>query len=70
MKRWFLLSFLLLAGLAIAAYPHLHRKLRRFQNHRAAEATTAQITPQLRDGDLLSTVQPTQSASPLPRPTD
>jgi len=52
MKRW-LLPFLLLATLAIAAYPRLHKRLLRFQSHRAAEAATAQIAPQLRDGDLI-----------------
>ena len=52
MKRW-LLPFLLLATLAIAAYPRLHHHLLRFQNHRAAEAATAQIATQLRDGDLI-----------------
>ena len=49
MKRWLLLPFPLLAGLAIAAYP----RLLRFQNHRTAEAPTAQIASQLRDGDLI-----------------
>ncbi|WP_200875628.1 YiiX/YebB-like N1pC/P60 family cysteine hydrolase [Hymenobacter sp. IS2118] len=44
---------LLFAGFAIAAYPRLHRKLLRDQSHRAAEAATAQIVPQLRDGDLI-----------------
>lgn len=53
MKRWLLLPFLLLAALAIAAYLRLHRKLLRFQSHRAAEATTAQMAPQLRNGDLI-----------------
>ena len=53
MKRWLLLPFVLLTCLALAAYPRLHRPLLRFQSHRAAEATTAQITPQLRDGDLI-----------------
>lgn len=52
MKRW-LLPFLLLAALSIAAYPRLHKRLLRFQSHRAAEAATAQIAPQLRDGDLI-----------------
>ena len=52
MKRW-LLPFLLLAGLGLAAYPRLHRRLLRYQSHRAAEATTASVAPQLRDGDLI-----------------
>ncbi len=52
MNRW-LLPFLLLAGLAFAAYPRMHRKLLRFQSHRTAEAATAQIAPELRDGDLI-----------------
>ncbi len=52
MKRW-LLPVLLLVALALAAYPRLHRRLFRFQSHRAAEAATAQITPQLHDGDLI-----------------
>ena len=52
MIRW-LLSFVLLATLVIVAYPRLHQRLLRFQSHRAAEATTAQIAPQLRDGDLI-----------------
>ncbi|WP_216689259.1 YiiX family permuted papain-like enzyme [Hymenobacter siberiensis] len=53
MKRWLLLPFLLLTALAIAAYPRLHRRLLRYQSHRAAEAATTQIAPQLRDGDLI-----------------
>ena len=52
MNRW-LLPALLLAALALAAYPRLHRRLLRYQSHRAAETATAQITPQLRDGDLI-----------------
>ncbi|MFC6225391.1 YiiX family permuted papain-like enzyme [Hymenobacter artigasi] len=52
MTRW-LLPFLLPATVAIAAYPRLHRRLLRYQSHRAAEAATAQIAPQLRDGDLI-----------------
>ena len=51
MKRWLLLSAFLLA--ALAAYPRLHRKLLRYQSHRAAEAATDQIATQLRDGDLI-----------------
>ncbi|GAA4052679.1 YiiX family permuted papain-like enzyme [Hymenobacter glaciei] len=53
MKRWLLLPFLLLTGLTIAAYPRLHRKLLRYQSHRAAEDAIAQIAPQLHDGDLI-----------------
>ena len=53
MNRWLPLPFLLLAALAIAAYPRLHRRLLRYQSHRAAAAATAQIEPQLRDGDLI-----------------
>ena len=53
MKRGPFLSALLLAALAAFAYPRLHRKLLRFQSHRAAEATTAALGPQLRDGDLI-----------------
>ena len=53
MNRWLLLPFLLLAALTLAAYPRLHRKLLRYQSHRAAEVATAQIAPQLRDGDLI-----------------
>ena len=53
MNRWLLLPFLLLAALAFAAYPRLHRKLLRYQSHRAAAAATAQIMPQLREGDLI-----------------
>ncbi len=53
MNRWLLLPALLLAALVIAAYPRLHKHLLRFQSHRAAEAATAQIAPQLRDGDLI-----------------
>ena len=52
MKRW-LLPTLLLAALVLAAYPRLHHRLLRYQSHRAAEAATAQIAPQLRDGDLI-----------------
>lgn len=52
MKHW-LLPFLLLATLAIAAYPRLHHCLLCFQSHRAAEAAPAQIATQLRDGDLI-----------------
>ena len=36
-----------------AAYPRLHKRLQRFQSYRAAEATTAEIAPDLRDGDLI-----------------
>ena len=54
MKRWLLLPVLPLVGaLALAAYPRLHKRLLRFQSHRVAEAATAQIAPQLRDGDLI-----------------
>lgn len=53
MKRWLLLPFLLLTALALAAYPRLHRRLLRYQSHRVAEVATAQITSQLRDGDLI-----------------
>ena len=54
MKRWLLLPVLPLVGaLALAAYPRLHKRLLRLQSHRAAEVTTAQIAPQLRDGDLI-----------------
>ncbi|MET4073700.1 YiiX family permuted papain-like enzyme [Hymenobacter sp. UYCo722] len=53
MKRWLLISFLPLTGLALVAYPRLHHHLLRFQSHRAATAVTAQIAPQLRDGDLI-----------------
>ena len=53
MNRWLLLPALLLAGLALVAYPRLHRRLHRYQSHRAADAATAPITTQLRDGDLI-----------------
>ena len=54
MKPWLLLPALLLLALAaFAAYPRLHRRLLRFQSHRAAEAATAQVAPQLHDGDLI-----------------
>ena len=53
MKRWLLLPALLLAALTIIAYPRLHRRLLRFQSHQATEASTAQIAPQLRNGDLI-----------------
>jgi hypothetical protein len=53
MKSWLLLPFLLLTALTLAAYPRLHHHLLRYQSHRAAEAATAQIAPQLRDGDLI-----------------
>jgi hypothetical protein len=53
MKRGLFLPALLLVVLTAFAYPRLHRKLRRFQSHRAVEATTAQLVPQLRDGDLI-----------------
>ena len=53
MKRRLLLPVLFLAALALAAYPRLHKHLLRRQSHRVAEATTAQIAPQLRDGDLI-----------------
>ena len=43
-------SALLISGFA---YPRLHKRLLRYQSHRAAEAATAQIAPQLRDGDLI-----------------
>ena len=48
-----MLPFLLLATLALAAYPRLYRRLLHFQSHRAAEATTAQIASQLHNGDLI-----------------
>ena len=47
MSRWALLA--LVAALLLTAYPRLLRR----QSHRVAEATTAQIAPQLRDGDLI-----------------
>ena len=53
MKRWLLLPFLLLAALALIAYPRLHTRRLRLRSHRAAETTTAKIAPQLRDGDLI-----------------
>ena len=53
MFRRLLLPALLLTALALAAYPRLHRKLLRYQSHRAAEAATVQAAPQLRDGDLI-----------------
>ena len=53
MKRWLLLPFLLLTALAFAAYPRLHKRLLRYQSHRAAEATIVQMASQLRDGDLI-----------------
>ncbi|GAB3662077.1 YiiX family permuted papain-like enzyme [Hymenobacter agri] len=53
MPRRLLLPFLLLTALALAAYPSLHRRLLRYQGHRAAQVATAQIEPQLRDGDLI-----------------
>jgi hypothetical protein len=53
MKRWLLLPLLLLVGLALAAYPRLHKRLVRFQGLRAAEAATALAAPRLHDGDLI-----------------
>jgi hypothetical protein len=58
MKRRFLLPVLLLpvlllAALVFTAYPRLHKPLFRLRSHQAAEAATAQIIPQLRDGDLI-----------------
>ncbi len=53
MKRRQFLPFLLLASLALTAYPRLHRRLLRYQSHRAAATTTAQIEPQLHEGDLI-----------------
>jgi len=52
MKRW-LLPTLLLAALALAAYPRLQKRLLRYRSYRAAEAAAAQVAPQLRDGDLI-----------------
>ena len=52
MKSWFF-PFLLLTTLALTAYPRLHHRLHRYQSHRAAAAATAQIAPQLREGDLI-----------------
>ncbi|GAA4370103.1 hypothetical protein GCM10023185_44350 [Hymenobacter saemangeumensis] len=49
MNRWLLLPFLLLAALALAAYP----RLLRFQSQQAAEAAATQTASQLRDGDLI-----------------
>ena len=51
--RTFLLPAGLLVVLTIAAYPRLHQRLLRHQSHRAAEATLARVSPQLRDGDLI-----------------
>lgn len=49
-----LLSLFLIVGAAsFFTYPRLHRQLLRYQSHRAAAATTAQMGPQLRDGDLI-----------------
>ncbi|OGX89660.1 hypothetical protein BEN49_08610 [Hymenobacter coccineus] len=53
MKCRFIFPLLLLTALALTTYPRLHRKLLHFQSHRAAEATTAALGPQLRDGDLI-----------------
>jgi hypothetical protein len=53
MKRWLPYSTLFLLTLAYATYPCLHKRLLRLQSHRVAEAATAQIAPQLRDGDLI-----------------
>ena len=53
-----LLPFLLLVSLAIAAYPRLHRCLLRPQSPRAAEAATAPIALQPRDGDRIFHTSP------------
>ncbi|GAB2867603.1 C40 family peptidase [Hymenobacter ruber] len=53
MTRRLLLPFLLLAALALAAYPRLHRRLLRYQSHRAATATANQVAAQLCEGDLI-----------------
>lgn len=54
MLRRILLSLLpLLALTLLAAYPRLHRRYVRLWQARAAEATAAQITTQLHDGDLI-----------------
>ncbi len=53
MKNWLILPTLLLAALVAVAYPRLAAKLHRYRTHRAAEAATAQLAPQLREGDLI-----------------
>lgn len=53
MRRRLLLPALLLAVIAIAAFPRLHKRLLRFQRHQAAAAATAHLAPQFRDGDLI-----------------
>ncbi|OWP61770.1 peptidoglycan peptidase [Hymenobacter amundsenii] len=58
MRRFlFLLPLLLVAYLA---YPRLHRRFVRYQTSRAANQTVADITPRLRNGDLI--FQTSQSA--------
>ena len=53
MKKRLILPALFLVALAIVAYPHLSAKFRRYQSIHAAEVTIAQITSQLREGDLI-----------------
>ena len=52
MNRW-LLTFLLLAGLVVIAYPRPHKRFLRYQSHKAAVATVARLGPQLHDSDLI-----------------
>lgn len=53
MKLKFLLFLLPLLGLALLAYPRLHRRLVRFQQARHAETAVTRLSPKLRNGDLI-----------------
>ncbi|MDQ2793454.1 MAG: hypothetical protein M3Y12_05530 [Bacteroidota bacterium] len=44
---------LCLSVVGVVAYPRLHHRLLRYQSQHAAEATTTQIAPQIREGDLI-----------------
>ena len=53
MKRWFLLSSLLLASFAIAAYPRLAARFHRLQAQRQATAAITPLATTLHEGDLI-----------------
>ncbi len=53
LKAWLIILTVLLSATAFVAYPRLSAKYRHYQSHRAAEAATTSIKPQLRDGDLI-----------------
>ena len=53
MDRWLLLTFFLLAGLIVIAYPRLPKRHLHYQSHKAAVATVAWLGAQPHNGDLI-----------------